>query len=167
MSRAIIVCGAHRFITPLLVCSFIHSSLQPPGLRGDPLIIVDTPVEAASGQGWVQYVKGAARACTIVHIACVAQQKRIDLQMVAPQLYHSMLAIAVRRLVCDGRQGIALKNAQLSARGAIRKTHDLATWMAKLMILQKDGLDPSAVLKTWNEISTQDWQSNNVLIYVV
>ena len=52
-------------------------------------------------------------------------------------------------------QSVALENARLSTRGAIRRAHCVLTWLGKLTLLQAQGLTAEAVLKAWN--SNQRW----------
>ena len=53
-------------------------------------------------------------------------------------------------------ESVALENARLSARGAVRRSHCIMTWLGKLRQLQAKGLAPDHVLKTWNGSCTQE-----------
>lgn len=125
---------------------------------GDPLLIVDSIVEGeASGSAALRYVKGMARACTILTIADLTLGA--DLRTHHPSLFRSMSAVRVRRCtVAVDRLSMALENARLSARGSIRRAHDVVTWLGKLQLLRANGQDPAAVLKKWNDSCTREAQ---------
>ena len=99
-----------------------------------------------------------ARSCTALLLLSVALEYKFDLRGKLPHVHASFTRIAVRVIVAGDRQHVALENARLSARGAIRKAHDVITWLGKLWILRCDGLDPGAVLKEWNSMATKESQ---------
>jgi len=53
---------------------------------------------------------------------------------------------------------VALHNAALSRKGAMVKSHDVATWVAKLQLLKNHGLTPAQVIATWNQQTTKESQ---------
>ena len=53
---------------------------------------------------------------------------------------------------------IALENAKLSSRGAIRRSHCAITWLGKLQMLRDRNLKPTEVLMAWNSMATKDSQ---------
>ena len=99
------------------------------------------------------YVKGAARATSLLMLAHVAMYVlKVDLDAFSPTLFQSMLAVTCRLgIAATDQTSIALENARLSARGSIRKMHDVITWASKLMNLKHKGLSP---IRRWNESST-------------
>ena len=84
----------------------------------------------------------------------------VDLRTIHPKLFASMCALKARRCsVAVDKASIALENARLSARGSIRRSHDVITWMVKLQILKSSsGLDPASVLRRWNDSATKESQ---------
>lgn len=83
----------------------------------------------------------------------------LNLNTVNPELLRSMTAIKCKAcLHLSDRASVALENAKLSARGSIRRAHDVVTWLGKLVMLKSTGLDPAAVLKRWNDMATRESQ---------
>ncbi len=125
---------------------------------GDPLLLAPMP---ASEDGpldfWASYVKGAARAMTALAVASLVMEHGWPVGAGTPAypFLHSLAVVWVRRgLNTTDRGAVALENAKLSARGAIRKAHDVITWLGKLRNLQKNGLAPGEIIKHWNTIAT-------------
>ena len=58
------------------------------------------------------------------------------------------------------RTTVALENARLGAKGAIRKPHDVITWVGTLRIPRKvnPALDAAGVIKRFNSMSTSQTQ---------
>ena len=105
------------------------------------------------------YVKGAARATTLLFLAHVAWKAGWDLPTLCPRLQASMTACHIRlHGVASDAISVCLENARLSARGAICKAHDVLTWVLKLAKLKPAGVKPSEVLKRWNAECTKDSQ---------
>lgn len=106
---------------------------------------------------WAGYIKGAARTTTVLTLASIISDLNVDLANVAPDLMNSMTAIQARvGLLFADKASIAIENAKLSARGAIRRSHDILTWLGKLSLLRASGLDPAAVIKRWNNVATKE-----------
>ena len=64
--------------------------------------------------------------------------------------------ISVQASHCqDDVLSIALENARLSGAGSIRKAHDVVTWLGKMDLLRKSGVDASAVIVRWNKMASQ------------
>ena len=135
---------------------------HPPHLPpGDPLLIADAVWNDGDPRRyfWTGYVKGAARAATVLVLAKLIMESRADICETAPDLFYSLRAVHCRRgLMSVDRASVALENAKLSARGAIRRAHDVITWLGKLYLLKQTGLDPAAVLKRWNAMATKESQ---------
>ncbi len=109
--------------------------------------------------GWTCYLKGAARAMVPLFVAKVCTDLGLDLSVLHPALFQSMLAIqCVRGTMLKDLQSIAIENAQIAARGGIRKQHNCLTWLAKLLILRKRGYAPEEVLKKWNQSAPKETQ---------
>ena len=103
------------------------------------------------------YVKGAARATSLLMLAHVATYvlKMDLLDTFSPALFQSMLAVTCRLgIAATDQTSIALENARLSARGSIREMHDVITWASKLMTLKQKGLSPTEIIRWWNDSST-------------
>ena len=106
-------------------------------------------------------------------VATMALQAEWDIQVLAPALWESLRAIYSRQQGQD-LQSIAFvtwlaysvaafrscffiftqdpelaskMNASLSARGLIRKAHDVVTWLCKLRLLGAKGLKPDAIIQ--------------------
>ena len=108
------------------------------------------------------YVKGAARATSILMLAHVAiVHLKVEIASMHPTLYHSMLGVTCRLgMAATDPSTIALENARLSAAGSIRKKHDPITWAAKLMTLKNKGLSPTEIIRRWNDGATRDGALN-------
>ena len=76
------------------------------------------------------YVKGAARATSILMLAHVAiVHLKVEIASMHPTIYHSMLGVTCRLgMAATDPSIIALENARLSAAGSIRRKHDPITW---------------------------------------
>lgn len=53
---------------------------------------------------------------------------------------------------------VAFTNAKLSSRGAIRKSHDVACWLAKISMLCERGMKADSAIKSWNSEATRESQ---------
>ena len=85
----------------------------------------------------VGHVKGLARICTfLLPIACVwlesKTQPSLKLEDFFPKLVGTGCKIMVRFERHTTRTELAIRNAQLSQRGALRKAHDAVTWVGTL-----------------------------------
>ena len=104
---------------------------------------------------WAAYVKGQARSCTTLTLLDQCLVNEIDLDAVCPNLLHTVKRIKARRQIAsDDLASIALANAHLSSAGSIRRAHDVTTWLGKLVLLQKQGADPGAIITRWNSMSS-------------
>ena len=126
----------------------------------DPLLVWDGAGGRPDEQPfWLYWVKGALRSSTVLFLAALCPEKGWDLSAVAPGLSSSMACIYIRRsTLATDLAAIALENAQLSARGNIRRAHCAVTWLSKLRLLRSKNLSPSEVLNSWNSMSTRDSQ---------
>lgn len=149
--------AARKLVDEFLTHSFITAS--------DNLLLYQSesyPGRMENQQGapifFTHYVKGAARASTILMLAHVLVCKMdLDVASLNPRLYDSMLAVFCKESdIPTDAVAIALENATLSARGDIRKQHDVITWLSKLLILKGKGLSPTEVLQRWNESATRE-----------
>lgn len=107
---------------------------------------------------YLHYLKGAARATSVLMLAHVLlNELNVHLEILAPQLHSSLLAVYCRLgSAASDAASIAMENARFSARGAIRKAHDVITWAGKLHTLKQKGLQPSEIIKKFNETATKD-----------
>ena len=150
--------------------------LPPPPLPGENLLVAPNPdpVTFEDEPFWAIYVKGMARACCALVVAdlvleCHNPAKAQPVgESVAARAVPNSLALAasfvvvhIRRGTCAiDRTSVALENARLSAKGAIRKPHDVVTWVGTLSLLLKGnpGLDASGVIKRYNTMATSQTQ---------
>ena len=130
--------------------------------EAEPLLLVDTSSSAAvlsvgaSPTFWVSYVKGMARATTLLCIADCLIQAGYDTKN-APRIQSTFGIIHARRhMAAMDKAAIALENARLSAAGSIRKGHDLIQWFGKLLMLKSFNYDPPEILAKWNQQATKD-----------
>ena len=125
-----------------------------------PLSLWDGPKPGGDEQvGWTTYLKGASRSLVLLFIGKVCIDMGLELSVLHPALFQSMLAIkCVRGTMLKDLQSIAIENAQIAARGGIRKQHDCLTWLAKLLLLRKRGYPPDHVLKKWNSAAPKEAQ---------
>ncbi|CAE7353633.1 unnamed protein product [Symbiodinium sp. CCMP2592] len=125
----------------------------------DPLVVWDGPPPAdRDWWAWTQWVKGACRATMAVFTAALSLHCKWDLSILAPKLYESLQCVWARRDMGSDITTIAFANARLSARGEIRRAHDIACWLSKLNLLKSKGLKPDVVIQAWNSQATQQAQ---------
>ncbi|CAJ1385994.1 unnamed protein product [Effrenium voratum] len=115
----------------------------------DPVLLAQGPSTSPTPDPfWSIYVKGAARSCTALFLAA--------------QCIKRGWKLAVLRQTCSSRcwwfthGAVALENARLSSRGAIRKSHCVLTWLGKLSLLREQGLSAENTLKVWNQSCTKE-----------
>ena len=144
----------------LLLDEYLTNSVQT---ASEPLSLYQGPEDQVYKCSLTQeplffscYVKGAARATTLLMLAHVTMYVlKVDLDTFSPTLFQSMLAVTCRLgIAATDQTSIALENARLSARGSIRKMHDVITWASKLMTLKQKGLSPTEIIRRWNDSST-------------
>ena len=134
---------------------------------GDPLVLhtgQELVTQEKPASFWTMYIKGHARSCTLLlllHEALVV--KKLNLAESHPKLFESCVRIIARIHAGGDMQTIAFANAALSARGAIRKAHDVLAWTLKLVKMQRHGRRPEVVLSEWNSRATKDRQSEQPL----
>jgi hypothetical protein len=141
---------------------------------GDPLLVVQP---AMDGGGLVQlwqpedfgseplrtaslgYVKGMARASSLLMLLHYCFKNSVDLQTVHPQLYTSVLKIFVHHMPSHTKQDEALKNLKLSARGSIRKMANVIQIAQIIKNLCEHGMnDFAGFVRKWNQISGRSHQ---------
>lgn len=126
-------------------------------MPGDPILLYDGPLHGETKHFWTSYIKGAARCQTVLFMASQAIERGWLLEHLSPSLHASLLVVKARRAVMTtDAESVALENATLSARGAIRRPHCVITWLGKLRQLQCKGLSPERVLKDWNSKCTNE-----------
>lgn len=125
-----------------------------------PLLLWDGPSPSDTIEyGWVCYLKGAARAQTLLFLAKLAMDAKWDLSVLHPALFASMQGIACKRgTLLRDLQSIALENAAIAARGGIRKALDCLGWLGKLLLLRDKGYSSEDVLKRWNASASKESQ---------
>ena len=126
----------------------------------EPLKLYQPAEPSTSDIFWTAYVKGMARACTLLMLLSLCH--RLGFKLPA-ELVESFCAIkAKRHLMCSDTCSIALENAKLSSSGAIRKPHDAVMWLLKLRKLATAKFEPATVIKRWNEMSIRSDQITGV-----
>ena len=114
--------------------------VQPPVLKSNllwtPWVTAEAP-DASLPLFSLGYVKGQARSVTMLSLLmlCIARDVNMDL---LPFLVSSASAICVRVEAMPSKLQLALENAKLSTRGAIRKAPSIVTWVSMIRELQKD-----------------------------
>ena len=146
-----------------------HPSCFSPG---EALLVAPQPeVPADDAVFWTSYVKGMARACCALVVAdllLAGASHAMPVAALAAQrppaagsLEASLTTVHIRRgLSAIDRASVALENARLSARGAIRRAHDVITWVGTFRILQKGNpsLDASGLLERYNQVTATQSQ---------
>ena len=146
----------------------------PPPLPGENLQVAPNPdpVTFEDEPFWAIYVKGMARACCALVVADLVLECRglakalpVGESVAAPavpcSLEASFAVVHIRRGTgAIDRTSVALENARLSAKGAIRKPHDVITWVGTLNLLLKGnpGLDTPGVIRRFNAMATSQTQ---------
>ncbi len=129
-------------------------------LPGDPLLLAPAPDEEHGPRPfWASYVKGMARATTALALLSLAFEPGGPLPAGNCFLQSVAVVHCRRGIAAVDRATVALENARLSARGSIRRAHDVITWVGTLYRLQiQCKLSPASVLKTWNATATTQAQ---------
>ena len=97
------------------------------------------------------YLKGMARATTILFVAHSLWVRNWDVSILHPSLFRSMQHVHCRLGIIGGdATAIALENGKLSARGSIRKEHNVICWLGVLRTLTKKGISPTNIIGEWN-----------------
>ena len=143
-----------------LVDEYLTSSVQS---ASEPLLLYQGPEDQVHKCSLTQeplffscYVKGAARATTLLMLAHVTMYVvKVGLDTFSPALFQSMLAVTCRLGIAATDQTLHCfgKRTALS-KGLIRKMHDVITWGSKLMTLKRKGLSRTEIIRRWNESST-------------
>ena len=105
---------------------------------------------------WVHYVKGMARSCTLLALLHLLLEREVDVSAL-PKFTSSIACLHAIYEQHTDVGSVAISNANLSARGSIRQTHCLLTWVAKLSLLRdclSEQMDPASVLDKFNEQAT-------------
>ena len=128
---------------------------------GDPLLLYQQPKEYTDDYEcppcfWTHYMKGAARATSMLMLAHVLLRVlKVDVAILNCNLHQSLTTIHCRLgTAASDATTIALENARFSSRGSIRKAHDVITWAGKLHTLKNKGLQPSEIIKAFNSSAT-------------
>ena len=104
------------------------------------------------------HVKGSARHSTLLACLLFLHQRGLSVQRILPHVFHTARAVLTVIEQHQNLTSVALRNAQLSARGSIRRAHCAVTWAGKLLILQQHGQDAASVVKQYNEIASSGAQ---------
>lgn len=101
------------------------------------------------------YIKGMARATTLLAMLCKAWQLGIAVS-VHETLFQSCRAVYVHHLLKDSKMDEALANMKFSARGAIRKRANVIQIAVMVSNLYKHGLtDFGVFVRKWNAMSAR------------
>ena len=147
-----------RLVAAQLIDEYVTNTVLT---AGDPLLLYQQPQEFTDNQEfdpcfWTHYMKGAARATSMLMLAHVLLKVlKVDVATLSCNLHLSLTTIHCRLgTAASDATTIALENARFSSRGAIRKAHDVITWAGKLHTLKNKGLQPSEIIKTFNSSCT-------------
>lgn len=108
--------------------------------------------EADNGNQFsIGYVKGFARQSTFLFGCLAVYQTRQKMVDIFPKLCQTASKVYFHLENHTTLTSVALRNAQLSHRGSIRKAHCVITWVSKLLLLQANGVsDAASVIKQYN-----------------
>ena len=133
--------------------------------RGDPLTVFSIPNISTDGAGcfWIGYVKGAARATTALAMVSIMLDEFGSgdaCRALNPALWESLAMVWVKWVAHNpDLQKVSFLNAQLSARGAIRRANDIITWVIKIRnIEQLTNRAAADVVAAWNTEATRESQ---------
>ena len=87
------------------------------------------------------YMKGQARAVTLLCILHYCYNLKIDISMAHPKLFNSVTEIWVVKVAIATRIDEALANMKYSARGSIRRANSLITTVLRLRNVARHGLN--------------------------
>lgn len=140
---------------------------------GDPLLVVQPAMDGGLVQLWqpeafgseplrsasLGYVKGMARASSLLMILHYCFKNSVDLHTVHPKLYMSVLKIFVHHMPSQTKTDEALKNLKLSARGSIRKMANVIQIAQMIKNLCEHGMDDfTGFVRKWNQMSGRSHQ---------
>jgi hypothetical protein len=140
---------------------------------GDPLLVVQPAMDGGLVQLWqpeafgseplrsasLGYVKGMARASSLLMILHYCFKNSVDLHTVHPKLYISVLKIFVHHMPSQTKTDEALKNLKLSARGSIRKMANVIQIAQMIKNLCEHGMDDfTGFVRKWNQMSGRSHQ---------
>ena len=101
----------------------------------------------------IRYVEGMARASTLLCLLDLIIDR--DATDKSPNLFASAAVIYATFEVHVDLASVAIANANVSARGAIRQAHDVITWTSKLLLLVRQGINAKEVLARFNTQATK------------
>ena len=121
----------------------------------EPLLLSAKPCPVDRDCFWVSFVKGAARAATALALAeqllVCCNDEGDEVSSYCPDLVQSLCVIKARvHVSSQDETAIAFENAKMSSRGAIRRAHDVITWLGCFTTLRKSNpqLDASVALNS-------------------
>eukprot|EP00959_Pyramimonas_sp_CCMP1952_P040659 850123-Pyramimonas_sp.AAC.1 len=111
------------------------------------------PTENQMNHFSLAYVKGMARACTLLTLLDViladGAQEFLD---TFKTVVDSAKVITIRVQIAIDRIALAVENAKLAQRGRIRKANNVVTWAGIVLELKAHGItDPQTLVRAWNE----------------
>ena len=100
--------------------------------------------------------KGSARVATLHLVLSICLDDEVDLQQVAPAVWHSMRCLQFYNVAFSTLREQTFNNFKLSARGAIRKPPNVVSWVIMLTRMATAGdKDVGTILRTWNRESAK------------
>ena len=92
----------------LLLDEFLTNSVLT---EEDPLQLVQGPESCSTSPFWTHFVKGSARAATVLFLASQAMERKWNLGILCPSLQASLCALTARRaIMTTDAQSVALEN---------------------------------------------------------
>ena len=147
------------------VCELLLDEILTNGFvtKNDPLQLSGKSADESHGEFFsLCYVKAASRSATLL---ALLDQVRLSFGLkiwdLYPGLADSVVRIHAAKVLGDNDPvSIALKNASLSLRGSIRRSHDTITWLGTLSLLKQPlpTCDAPTVINTWNKRATKAGQ---------
>ena len=129
--------------------------------QDNPLLVWIPEAQRTHSSFSLCFVKGMARACTLLAMLKLSASAELDLLVACPSLVGSVKQIHCRMHYSGvgDRKKVAFMNAALSARLSICEKHSVLTRVAKIKKLREgDGLpvEASTLISEWNKEATAD-----------
>ena len=99
--------------------------------------------------------KGMARTCSLLYLLDLVSRMKTGQHDLFVSLWASACIVFATVETHVDWVSVAIANANISARGAIRQAHDVITWAGKLQKLSARGVNAETVISQFNGQSTQ------------
>ncbi len=100
----------------------------------------------------VGYLKGQARAQSLIALLMILLDEHINIEKAFPKLFKSIFEISCKAISLPSKTSEVFESMRRSHAGSIRRAPNCVTWVEALTRLQAvDATDPGTVIKAWNE----------------